>query len=418
MNHGCLLPVVLGPEKTNGKINFCGLAPKAYFVIATILLLQLFYISVLTRIDYKNILTLLVVGCIGFLLLRIILKGSKNWRLQRFESKIFIFLFFLSAASTFFFSRFEYITSTINQGLEATRLDESLGAGGWYSPLNSMFYPLALLSVFYKKNRWEYHAFFFFTLLICAIDLLFIGTRNSVFFVLFFRFLFSESNSKKKYNIRYYLYLVIISLFLFFAFEYTTRERSGFEGLPVEYWMWKSVNSEAMASSVVNVDVYNYFGDISYFFLVFFYICSYISHSVPEFLVFIENFNNWLGSLAHLRLYFSAFTFQDTSYLNDYVATLRYHSGYYQTLYASLIVDFGLYIFFLPFAAVLMYGRKKYLVLKIYLVPVLILSPIENYLYTGLTPLRFFIFLICGSYFFYLNTTLSKRIKLCISKSV
>lgn len=364
-----------------------------------IILAQLFYITVLTKFEFQNVATLVVVGSVSFLLLNCVIKGSDEWCILRFRNKWFVLLFFASATSTLLLSRLDYILSTIVNGLAATRLDVSIGGGGWYSFLNSLFYPLALLSVFYKKDCWESGVFFVLTLTVCSVDVVFLGTRNSVFFVLIFYFLFSEFVEFKN-GARYYTSLLFIALLFLVGFEYTTRARSGFEGDSLDYWLEKAVESQVMSASELNMSMYESFGAISSVFFPLFYLIAYVSHSIPEFLIFIGDFDNWHGTLAHLHLYYLTFSFQDTSLAEEYLAILKSRPGYYQTFYASMIVDFGVYVLFIP--ALAFYGllkKNSFLITKIYLVPVFVLSTIENYLYTGLTPLRFGIFIVMGHFF-------------------
>lgn len=381
------------------KINFNTLRSKSFSLFFIIILTQLFYITVLTKFEFQNLASLAIVGLVSSFLLNCVIKGSDEWSVQRFRSRWFTLLFFASAISTLLLSRSEYISSTIINGLAATRLDVSIGGGGWYSLLNSLFYPLALLSAFYKKDCWESGVFFILTLTVCIIDVVFIGTRNSVFFVIIFWFLFSE-NFDFKNGVKGYIALIFISVIFLTGFEYTTRARSGFEGDPLDYWLEKAVESRVMAASELNTSTYESFGAVSSAFLPLFYLVSYISHSIPEFLIFIRNFDNWFGSLAHLHVYYLTFTFQDAALVDEYLAFLKFRPGYYQTFYASMIVDFGIFVLLVPaFAIVGLLKKNSFLITKIYLAPVFVLSTIENYLYTGLTPLRFLIFIVLGHFF-------------------
>lgn len=364
-----------------------------------IIIAQLFYITVLTKFEFQNLVALAIVGLVSFFLLNCVIEGAGEWGVLRFKSGLFTLLFFASAASTLLLSRSEYISSTVIGGLFETRADVSIGRGGWYSALNSLFYPLVLLSVFYKKDCWEFYAFVILALTVCIVDVVFLGTRNSVFFVVIFWFLFSE-NVDSKAGVKGYIALLFIFVVFLAGFEYTTRVRSGFEGAPLDYWLEKAVESRVMAASELNASIYESFGAVSSVFLPLFYLVAYVSHSIPEFLIFISNFDNWYGTLAHLHLYYLTFTFQDASLVEEYLAFLKYRPGFYQTFYASLIVDFGVFALFVPALAVVGFLKKNsFLVAKIYLVPVFVLSTIDNYLYTGLTPLRFVIFIVLGHFF-------------------
>ncbi|WP_162049043.1 hypothetical protein [Fluviibacter phosphoraccumulans] len=217
--------------------------------------------------------------------------------------------------------------------------------------------------------------------------------------MIIFWFLFSE-NFDFKNGVKGYISLLFISVVFLTGFEYTTRVRSGFEGDPLDYWLEKAVESQVMAASELNTSTYESFGAVSSAFLPLFYLVAYVSHSIPEFLTFIRNFDNWFGTLAHLHLYYLAFTFQNTALVDEYLAILKFRPGYYQTFYASMIVDFGVFALLVPaFAIVAFLKKNTFLIAKIYLVPVFVLSTIENYLYTGLTPLRFLIFIVLGHFF-------------------
>ncbi len=131
-----------------------------------------------------------------------------------------------------------------------------------------------------------------------------------------------------------YIALLFVSVVFLTGFEYTTRVRSEFEGDPLDYWLEKAVESRVMAAFELNTSTHESFGAVSSAFLPLFYLVAYVSHSIPGFLIFIRNFDNWFGTPVHLHLYYLAFTFQDAALGDEYLAFLRYRPGYYQTFYA------------------------------------------------------------------------------------
>lgn len=374
----------------------CANARKIFLMI---IFMQFLYITILTKFNFVNFIVWLILFLIGYVFLIFISFDLSRITLMKFKSNYFKWLLLITAVSTLFFSRLEYIVNTIDFGLADTRLNEELGRGGLYSILNVMFYPLAMLSVFYEKSKLENIFFWILTLIVCMVDVFFLGTRNSVFFVLFFMIIY-DGLIDFKFSFKNLLILALITCFAIYLFEYTTRVRSGFDGLPSLYWLEKSLYSEAMSMSEMNEDLY-FFMDANFWYaLPFFYLISYVSHPIPELGHFLNEYSDWFfPSLAHLRLYFSNITFQDSSELINLLEILRVRPGYYQTLYASLIVDFGIAVFLLIPSYLLMRYLRNFYLFQIYLLPVMCLSTIENYFFTGLTPVRALLFLLLGMVF-------------------
>lgn len=386
----------------SGTTNYYSLnhaCAKSKFFLIFIAILQFFYITILTEFDPLSFFILLILTAFGYLFLSIISLDLSRVFILKFKSNVFKLLFFISFFTTLLFSRGEYIVSTITYGLAYTRLNQDLGSGGIYSFINVIFYPFALLSVFYDKSRWESRLFAIMIFVVCAIDIFFLGTRNSVFFAIFFILIYSNS-----YSVKFSFANCAILFFIFCAaiylFEYTTRVRSGFEGVPSNYWLEKSLYSEATSMSRMNVELYEFMDANFWYALPLFYFISYVSHPVVEFSYFLKNYSEWLiPYIAHLKIYFLNFTFQDSSGQIELLEVLRIRSGFYQTMYASLIVDFGLWFFLLfPLYLILRFLPRFY-VFQVYLLPVISLSAIENYFYTGLTPVRAVVFIIFGFFF-------------------
>ena len=114
------------------------------------------------------------------------------------HEKIFLIFFLLTFVSTILASRLDYILSTITFGLAETRNMVPSQAGGPFSFLNVFFYPLALVALL---ANWRQRLTMFLLLPMLIIDVTFLGTRNSVFFViafwkLFLSFHLSDVNKK------------------------------------------------------------------------------------------------------------------------------------------------------------------------------------------------------------------------------
>lgn len=363
---------------------------KAILIYTLIGLMQIIYLFILTTPNPYHILSFAILFLAGCLSLFITTRGFYLINIQYFQSKVYTFLFILSLVSIISTSRFDYIINTIDYGLASTRLSEDIGRGGFFSVINAMFYPLGMLAVFQKKNNIR-SMVIFSTLIITIIDIVFIGTRNAPFFIFIYFFIF---NSNIKFNIKYCALIILIAISLLYAFEITTRERSGFAGIASDYWYFKAIDSDVMSGSILNLSIFDWAYSNLWGLLPFFYFIAYVSHSIADFTTFIINYSSWFNpTFAHLTDQLMIYIFGDRSFYQETIESMRVRSGYYQTMYTSLLIDFGiLFIGLFPLYFILK-NYNKFIPIRILLICFISLSLIENYFIQGLKPLHFLFFI-------------------------
>lgn len=384
--------------------TFENITDRAKAIYLFISIIQFFYITILTELSLYNILVFFILTCVGFLIINRISKNLRRVVVCEFESTFFLALFFFSALITLFFSRLPYIMSVINIGLSETRSSEDIGSGGIYSIATVFFYPLSLVSIFYKSTSRYKFICTLTTILVSIIDIFFMGARNAPFFVIFFHLIFYKN--KISLSLRSVILLLTILILIIYAFEYTTRVRSGYVGYPNEYWLWKSTESEVMSLSSVNFSLYVFFNEFFWYALPVFYLISYISHSIPELVFFLSGYDfEILPRFYIIYDYFLMATFQDRTEITKLIEVAKFHPGYYQTIYPSLLIDFGLILTPLILILIVFLKNKIVILVQLYFIPVMIFSGIENYLYTGLTPIRFIIFVFLGYFFLKIQST-------------
>jgi hypothetical protein len=272
--------------------------------------------------------------------------------------------------------------------------------GGLFSIINSMFYPLSMLSVFIKDGKQKV-AIRVMLIVVLLIDVLFLGTRNAPFFILLYLLVFNKSLIEFRFKTIWYLFLVVLVMTLLFF--YTTTARSGVVDNLADYWFWKSTESAIFESGKVNFAFYEWINENIPFILPFLYMISYISHSIPNFHLFIISDFNWFNpTFAHFLDQIALYTFGDREVYQNLIAESRVRYGYYQTLYTSLIIDFGiLSIFGALILFIFLRCPQQFMALKILMIMFFMLSSIENYFYQGLKPLHYFYFVT----FYYIFVT-------------
>lgn len=371
------------------KLNFA--LKKAKLIYGSIGLLQFIYVFILTELNYGHILCFLILFFLGWLLLYVVGRRMSEVAFSCFDSILYKAIFIIAFASIVLSSRYEYIINTLSHGLADTRLSEDVGRGGISSVINAMFYPLGMLAVYHVKGKFRTIAIML-TMMVAVIDIVSIGTRNTPFFIFIYFFIF---NSELKIKIKYAMHLIVAVFLIIFAFEATTRERSGYVGFANEYWYFKAIESEVMGGSILNISIFEWAYENFWVLLPFYYLIAYISHSIVDFFTFINNYTSWFDpTFAHLLDQLSMYTFADRSVYQDVIGAMRVRSGYYQTLYTSIIIDMGiLFVIFIP-AYMIFSNFKKFIPFGILLICFIVLSLIENYFIQGLKPIHYLFFII------------------------
>lgn len=369
---------------------------KAIFIYGSISFFQLIYILILTEPNLGRILSFFCLFFIGSLLLFIVSRNLNVIRLEYFESKLYKSIFILTFFSILLTSRSEYIVNTLNYGLASTRLNEDIGGGGLFSIINAMFYPLGMLAVYHKKDKFRIMVIIL-TLLVATVDIVFMGTRNTPFFIIIYFFIF---NSEIKIKFIYSAYLILAIFLLMYAFEFTTRERSGFIGVANEYWYFKATESDVMSGSTLNLSIFDWAYQNFWGLLPVFYMIAYISHSIADFTTFITNYSSWFyPTFAHLLDQLAIYVFSDRSSYQEIMSSMRVRSGYYQTMYTSVIIDLGILVIGLFPLYFAFYNFYKFIPFRILLICFISLSLIENYFIQGLKPLHFLFYIFYFIFF-------------------
>ena len=309
------------------------------------------------------------------------------------HEKIFLIFFLLTFVSTILASRLDYILSTITFGLAETRNTVPSQAGGPFSFLNVFFYPLALVALL---ANWRQRLTMFLLLPMLIIDVTFLGTRNSVFFVIAFWFIHSIPKLSIK---KYALIGLLVTSTLLLAFEYTVFERSNVENERQQYWKSKIEYTNVGSLNSTNPDLHDLANKVHWGIYPASHLVAYLSHSTSEFVHFVrEGEHEIFPRLLHVQDKFLMATFQDRSHVQEQLADAKVRSGFYQTMFATLQIELG--VFWLPILLLLVFwlrfGGFVSEITGSYFVVVFALGLVENYLFTGLTIIRFGIFVLLG----------------------
>ena len=364
-------------------------------VCSVLFALQLLYYLFIVEFEaiYLTTVTVLFLLLVMFL---VFISPIEHREFSIKHEKIFLIFFLLTFVSTILSSRLDYILSTITFGLAETRNSVPSKAGGTFSFLNAFFYPLALIALL---TNWRQRLSICLLLPILVIDVIFLGTRNSVFFVIVFWFIHSVPKlSIKKYAL---LGLLIVST-LVLAFEYTVFERSAVGKERQQYWESKIDYTHVGSLNSTNPELHGLANKVHWGIYPTAHLISYLSHSTSEFVYFVrEAEHKILPSFLHVQDKIRMATFQDRSLVQEQLADAKGRYGFYQTMFATLQIELG--VFWVPCLFILLlWFRFGGLVSKIagsYFVVIFALGLVENYLFTGLTIIRFGIFVLLGVFF-------------------
>jgi len=382
------------------KRNQLPILPKAFvfrvfFLFLLISSIQLFHLSVLAEFNVDNLvvwLCVLIIGSSYILCLYFKLGRCGSWPLV--NVRLFSILFVTSFIVTLVFSRVPYLLSFFDKGLYLTRLS-GLGGGGIYSYIAILFYPLSILLAFLDLPRRLYYRFVVLMLIIIVIDLLVLGTRGGPFFVLIFHILMLRFNF---FTIKTAVILFAGLFFLMLLIDYQTQARSlntttvGWDWVRTIRYSWIFDNLKIKDSVILSIE------SKSVFLFPLLYLSQYITHSIAE--------------LNHLLSDGSYTSVGDALYLKDEIclvarcareaiqvaiSEINPRVGLYQTLYSSLLFDFG-------FLGVMILGvisgtyilfskvNSMFIAVAVYLVVIMSTSGVENYIYNGLGLARLLIF--------------------------
>lgn len=363
-------------------------------------LIQVFHLIFVSKVSLYYLAVWFILFMFGFFFFVWVERFfvAKDW--PYINKSFFSVAFFVSFFVTLVFSRFPYVESYVAEGMYLTRQKEGLGSGGWYSFFAVFFYPLSMILAIIDLNKKKIYLIALFIVL--AIDIFVLGTRGAPIFVVLFHALFL----RRKYSLRFLVPMLLISsLFFVVVFTYQTESRSS-----TESYEWHStVKYSRLFDNLPVKDLYVEH-ELPDYFYVSIYISQYITHSVSEFSSLLQDGSyDGTGSFNYFLDEVCLVAMCDRSKFQGNISDINSRSGLYQTLYSSLLFDFGYFgLVFLFFVVIFfIYIRSKIsLIFLTYLSMVVAFSLIDNYIYNAIGMARFFIFV--GLFYF-----LSFRYRLC-----
>ena len=376
--------------------EFKPLINRGFYFFSLLAFTQFFFLTVITAPKFEYILTFLAVYLTSGFFLYFLSIRLLRWRIYYFNNNYYLFLLMLTFLSTLLTSRFSYIEGVLENGLAATRSDKSIGSGSFFTAINLLFYPLACLLIFHKKNL-KRKIGLLLTIISMIIDTAFIGTRNIPFFIAIIFLLSAQNNIKNR--------LVLSLVVAFISFNLTTFFRSGTDLANFQtYWLWKSTKSGIYDSFSVNTSLIYYLNENTPFLIPLFYLIGYISHSIGDFFVYLNKSSDFLvPHFVHLADQIALYTFSDRTEFSAQIEALRIRGGYYQTFFTSAIIDLGFLLPYLLLIIIFISRFRFFLGFLFMLYFWTILAPIENYFFQGLKPIRFFAFYLFFHFFLFRN---------------
>lgn len=275
------------------------------------------------------------------------------------------------------------------EGLYATRhSEELLGRGGWTSAINVFFYPSAILLAFCTLPRRVYALLMSGVLIMCAVDFIFIGTRNAPMFVLMLHVLAMPFRLGRRNILKAGLAVVLVTA----IFNYSTVHRTQDSALGTFDWLTlfeSTISTQVLTLNRATVEpIYESVPAL----MPAIFLSHYVSHPVAELNYFAGRSDQIaLGGLYGIKDQFCAVGVCNREESQYAMEAVNDRSGVYQTMWAGLLRDFGWLgaagLFLLCLVAV--YGVQRMaprrLGVGVILVAQLIaLSSIENYLFNGL----------------------------------
>ncbi len=286
-------------------------------------------------------------------------------------------------------SRMPYIQSWLSEGLLATRHNTELGKGGWYTYGSMFFYPLSILLAFCTMPRSVYRILLLGVLAICSIDFIAMGTRNAPMFVMMFYLL----SMNFQFQIKRALSMSVVLAIIFTTiFNYSTVNRSYASG--EGNFDWQEFLKFTNSTEVLKIDseIVALFSKSTPNLSPTIFLSHYLAHPISELNYFIDLSDRLpLGGMYGVRDQICVVGTCDRAESQWEIESTNPRAGVYQTIWVSLILDFGwggaIFIFALTVAMLYGIQRIQRYQLGISLViftQLIMLSPIENYLYNGL----------------------------------
>ncbi|GEA52297.1 hypothetical protein VIN01S_31010 [Vibrio inusitatus NBRC 102082] len=363
------------------KIN---LARGTMIISLSFFLVSLFHALVIVDIDLTDLIVLLLCYAPVLIISFFFMQRNVNIKLPDINIIIIFWCIGLIGKLT---SRSAYIKALIDTGsVYAVRNMESLSGGGWYSFLSIFFYPAFILIIIcgikYKFNL----IFYVLSISLLIVDLLFLSMRMIPVYILLIAMLISFSSNSIKTSAKRICVFVLLFIPVFMI---TTQNKSS-QGESLD---WNNHLKHTISTQVVGIrqDILDV--DKPDIVSAAIFLSHYLYHSTGEFSHYLKSQNLNLSDPNLLRLKNQFCPVLKCDY-EEKIREIDSRYGVYKTFNYSLISDFGLY-FCISFYTLLLiflsiyFKQRYYSCLHIVIASVVILSPIENFLYTGLGLLQF-----------------------------
>ena len=288
------------------------------------------------------------------------------------------------------YSRIPYMSSWFAEGLYGTRANMDLGVSGVASYFNIFFYPLAIILAFTILPKRSYLVAISCVIIMCLIDLVFIGTRNAPVFVLLFHFLSAPASYKPTMKSIGIMVLVVVVFTGIFSYSTIHRSYDSIEGS----FDWLTIFEKTGSAQIlkINRNVVEPLSEYVPAVLPAIFLSHYVSHSIGEMAHLLEIRNEMsFGNLVYLADQFAGIGLGSRQYTDWAIESANPRAGVYQTIFSSLFFDFGiagavlLWLILLLLISLWHLLRPNHMSLGVILSSVVIaVGPIENYLYNGL----------------------------------
>ena len=306
-------------------------------------------------------------------------KGKRNFYFPNIQ--VVLFFFFVACIGKAL-SRYGYV-SGLMQGVSVYSLrGSSASLGGWYSYLAIFFYPSALL-IFFLNIRYKFSYLIYFIIYsFILFDVFFLAMRMAPVFVLIFHFIIYLSHNLKSKFI--FFKLICVVFLLLCTFSYTTKIKS----FDPDGFSWEVHLKNTISTQVVefNSNFLGYESDLANSYL---FLSHYIFHPIGEFSHYLASSELNTNDLRFLKLK-EEFCIVVGCDVSNEIRSLDNRYGVYKTGFFVFIFDYGLalgLLFVLTLVALFTCFRalKSHFgfgyFFSLYL---LVLTPIENFLFTGL----------------------------------
>lgn len=313
------------------------------------------------------------------ILLLLVSKLNRSFYLP--NVKVILFFFVIGCIGKLV-SRYQYANALLDVGnVYLVRNMEELGGGGWYSYFAIFFYPSVILLFFcslkYKFNYILYIAIFGFALF----DMLGVAMRMTPVFVLIFAFFIMFSNTKLKSLI---FLSCILLLSVVWAFKFTTQLKSAYQ----EDMDWGRHLQNTISTEVVKIDKDILRANYDDLFYSYVFLSHYAYHPIGELSHYLNSKSINYNEPNLLRLK-SQFCVLLKCNFEQEIRTIDSRYGVYKTFHYSMISDFG-FAYYIPmylviyFLLIIFFFIRRYSFIHLFLLVILVLSPIENFFYTGM----------------------------------